>query len=274
MTLVSGVEIVSTGSKSNSTLINLVLDETGSMQSCLAPTISSVNEFLNSQRKVQGECKVNLFTFSHKYVSNQHQATAEQGFSAQSVRHVHNNVHIEDVQGLSTSNYQPNGGTNLYDAIGISIAHVSMQLANLAIKPAVLMVIVTDGEENASKEYKLNTVKAMIASKQAEGWTFVYLGANQDAWQVGSQFGLSRGQTMSYNVAQMSSTMNTLSASTSAYRNLRASGAVAQNSVAQNFFDHDGLPHPVNPSNDCSVCGENWGIKDHLTHCAAKGSVP
>jgi hypothetical protein len=68
------------------------------------------------------------------------------------------------------------------------------------------------------------------------GWTVVYLGANQDAWAVGQTFGLAKGQTMSYNTAQMDTTMETLSAQTALYRSTRGVGGSAQASVAKDFF--------------------------------------
>jgi hypothetical protein len=102
--------------------------------------------------------------------------------------------------------------------------------------PDVLIVIVTDGGENSSREFNLDAVRELIKAKETEGWTFVYLGANQDAWNVGSQFGLSKAQTMTYSTSNMKGTMNTLAEATTSYRSMRSSGDVAYGSVTKNFF--------------------------------------
>jgi len=102
-----------------------------------------------------------------------------------------------------------------------------------------LFVIITDGGENASTEFNLSAIRSLIKSKEDDGWTFIYLGANQNAWQVGQTFGLAQGQTMTYSTKNMSDTMSTLASATASYRSLRASGEVAYGSVTKRFFNDD-----------------------------------
>ena len=231
MTEVSAVEISSTTSRPSNgeTLINLVLDETGSMMSCYDSTISSVNDYVGSQKNVEGVARVSLFTFSSQggYGPDSNQ---------ESIRSVYENLPVGEVGFLSRQNYRPNGGTNLYDAIGHTIRRVESQLAPLDSIPNVLVVIITDGGENASKEFSLSAVQTLIKEKEAEGWTFIYLGANQDAWSVAQSFGLSQGQAMTYDTSAMASTMDTLASATTVYRSSRMSGNVAHGTVERKFF--------------------------------------
>lgn len=202
------------------TLIHIILDETGSMNSCRESTISSFNEYIDSQAQQEGKCLVSLTKFSdigsYRIFSN----TKDNNTRApSSVRSVFANQDVKDVKHLTESTFTPNGGTNLYDAIGTTVSHMDQTVRD---NQNVLVVIITDGGENASREYKLDAIRQLISDRQAKGWTFVYLGANQDAWQVGSTFGLSKGQTMSYSTADMSGTMATLSSATSSYRSMRS----------------------------------------------------
>lgn len=248
MTEVIAVEVSTTSSKprNGATLINIVLDETGSMNSCWDATISSFNEYIGSQKTTEGDCSVSLYTFSTlgryggtimRSAIDMNQTMQKARDSGNDIRPVFENVPVQDVGLLTRENYRPNGGTNLYDAIGATIRNVESQLSGKESVPDVLVVIITDGEENASTEYRLDDIRKLIAAKEQEGWTFIYLGANQDAWQVGASFGLAKGQTMTYNTDEMIETMNVLADATTSYRNLRSSGAVASGTVSRNFFD-------------------------------------
>jgi hypothetical protein len=241
MTIVNAVEVVtSTKPNNGSTLIHLVLDETGSMGHVRQSTINSVNEYLNSQRGIAGGCTVTLTTF-------------DVGHNRPIVRDIFRNRPIEEVQNLTLETYAPYGSTNLYDAIGHALVSTEAELSSQPTVPNVLIVIITDGEENASQEYNgpegLARIKNMIKAKEALGWTVVYLGANQDAWAVGQTFGLAKGQTMSYNTAEMSSTMESLGNQTALYRSTRVMGGSAQASVAKDFFANPSTTvESVNPT--------------------------
>lgn len=251
MTEVSAVEVVSTSKpRSGTVLINVVLDETGSMNSCWDATINSFNDYIGSQKTQGGECRVNLTTFSMlsngiagslqmKAIRsiNMNQVAERARATGQNIRSVFLNEDVQAVGNLTKESYRPNGNTNLYDAIGSNIRNVESQLAGMDSIPDVLFVIITDGGENASTEYRLQDVQSLVKAKEQEGWTFIYLGANQNAWQVGQTFGLSKGQTMSYSTNNMEGTMSALADATSSYRGLRASGSIAYGSVTKSFFD-------------------------------------
>lgn len=230
-------------SQKNETLISLILDETGSMSSIKKETINSVNEYLYTQKNLNDShiCKVSLYTFSDvsshttnfgmtaNTTSNKLNLLTTKFTKKDSIRTIYENVEISNAKEISTNDYTPSGMTNLYDAIGNTIARLD---AFVTENQNVLVVIITDGYENSSVEYNVASVKKLIEERQAKGWTFVYLGANQDAWAVGSSIGLSKGQTLSYSTSEMSGTMSTLATATSMYRSTRS----AKCSVETNFF--------------------------------------
>lgn len=247
MTEVSAVEVIASASPrkptNGETLITMVLDETSSMSSCLDQTISSVNEYFATQKNGDGIANVNLYTFSEQNgfgttfrSMNMNAAMQAARDTGQDIRPVFENLPIAQVGEINKTNFKPNGMTNLYDAVGFTIKRLEAQLESQASVPNMLVVIVTDGGENASKEFTSETLTKLVKEKTEEGWTFVYLGANQDAWKVGQSFGLAKGQTMTYSTDHMESTMATLSAATGSYRSARAKGFVAEGTASRDFF--------------------------------------
>jgi len=215
-----------TSTPKTETLIQFILDETGSMNSCLDSTISSFNEYIDSQKSVDENgvpCFINLTKFSETHGSLYRSPSVwTERTTVDKVRHVQTRCPLWDMMHLTKNTFTPSGGTNLYDAIGATIQKLDSQIRT---DQNVLVVIITDGEENCSKEYTLDAIRSMIQERTAKGWTFVYLGANQDAWKVGAGFGLSKGQTMAYSTADMKGTMATLSAATTSYRSARGLNA-------------------------------------------------
>jgi hypothetical protein len=218
------------------TLIQFILDETGSMGSCRSETISSFNEYIESQKTVNDgkSCLVSLSKFSVMNNSTFGFSTAYQS-NVSRTRVVYGPTDVQKVDKLNMDTFVPAGMTNLYDAIGDTISNLDR---TVGAHQDVLVVIMTDGGENASVEYKSDQIKTLIADRQAKGWTFVFLGANQDAWSVGSQMGLSKGQTMTYSTENMAGTMATLSSATTAYRSSRGMYSAENKSgtVETNFF--------------------------------------
>jgi len=161
------------------TIVSLVLDETGSMTSVKGKTISGFNEYIDGLKKIKNKV---LFTLTK--------------FNSDMVKVVYNTVKIKDVKHLTDNSYQPQAMTPLYDAIGTAINQLSKNLKEA--KQKVLFVILTDGLENHSQEYTSEQITNLIEEKRDEGWQFVFLGANQDAWIQGQKFGMLKGNTMSY----------------------------------------------------------------------------
>jgi hypothetical protein len=174
--------------------VSLLLDETGSMQSCLDATISGYNEYIN----ILSNDKKNRFLFTLTKFDSAHITT------------VHNSVPIKDVPPLNRDTYIPGQMTPLYDAIAYGIKA-------LGRKRNVLFVILTDGMENASREYTHRDVFRLIEKKKQAGWSFVYLGANQDAFAVGGGLGIPKGNTARYSTRKTAETFEAISRGTMAH---------------------------------------------------------
>ena len=180
--------------------ISFVLDETGSMQSCKQQTISGFNEYIKTL-KDEKNSKDMIFTLTK--------------FNSEKIDVVFDGVKINKVVPLSDETYQPNAMTPLYDAIGKTIR--SLEASINSKKQSVLVVIQTDGEENYSKEYDSKDIFSLIDEKKKSGWTFAFLGADQDAWIASQRMGISRGNTMSYNSNETAQTFTAVAAASVNY---------------------------------------------------------
>lgn len=165
------------------THIVVLLDESGSMRSIYNDTLAGLNSFIEKQQKVGNFVKFSLYTFDHEF----------------RVRLA--GVPISTVSGIDESMWQPRGSTALYDAIFYAISDTQTHHLESPeeLRPtSTIVVIVTDGEENASRLYNSQKVKSLIEEKTSEGWEFVYLGANQDAILTAKALGVDRGRAMTY----------------------------------------------------------------------------
>jgi len=152
--------------------VNMVvlLDRSGSMEKILNDTIGGFNTFLR-QQKEQREARIR---FSLTLFSTNNPEIEER----------YSDVDINEVEELNTQNYRPLGGTPLWDAIGATIN-------KLADKKDLLFVIITDGEENSSKEYKTEAVKKIIEQQEKEAnWQFLYLGVGLDNFDDATNVGI------------------------------------------------------------------------------------
>lgn len=192
--------------KPNYTDITVVLDRSGSMADVKTDTIGGFNTFLSDQVKVPGEATITLNQFDDVF---EHVIKAEP---------------IRNARPLSDSTYVPRGSTALLDAIGRSINETGKRLESMKEedRPSkVVMVIVTDGFENASKEFTKDKVNAMISEQRDKwNWEFVFLGANQDAISTASSFGIQAANAMTYasNAKGTSDSYKSLSKNLTAFR--------------------------------------------------------
>jgi uncharacterized protein YegL len=162
----------------SNTNIHFVLDRSGSMWETLNDTIGGFNAFIEAQKKDgNGECNMSLHQFDHEYET------------------IYTNKPISEVDLLDNKTFVPRGQTALVDAIGRTISNASSSTDEVKN----IVVILTDGEENASKEYKYDTISKMIQKKETEGWEFVFLGANQDAIKTAACLGIKQNSAMTYN---------------------------------------------------------------------------
>lgn len=172
----------------NLTEIVFVLDRSGSMAAIATEAIGGFNGFVDAQRKAPGEAKLSLVLFDNEYTP------------------VHNSVKLADVPPLTPTTYVPRGMTALYDAVCRTIVDVGKRLATTAEsdRPGkVIVAILTDGEENASKEFKLQQVSEMIAHQTRKyNWNFLFLGANIDAAAVGASLSIPVANTVQFEATQ------------------------------------------------------------------------
>jgi hypothetical protein len=188
--------------------LTMVLDRSGSMQSIKDDTIGGFDAFLSEQRRLPGRCTVSLVQFDNEY------------------EEVYTGRDITDVPGLTLV---PRGSTAMLDAIGRAVNTTGARLAALPEdqRPGTVIVgIMTDGLENASREFTYPTVKALIEQQeQVYGWTFMYMGANQDAIEVGASLGVARDRALTYAGPKVAAAMQAYSASVGTLREAVAAGA-------------------------------------------------
>jgi hypothetical protein len=167
------------------TEISIVLDRSGSMASMAKEAIGGFNAFLESQQKLPGDARLTLVLFDHEYIV------------------AYDGRPIKDVPPLDEHTYVPRGTTALLDAIGRTVNTIGERLDKTpeANRPGkVLIVILTDGLENASQEFKRNQIYSMIKHQRDKyAWEFIFLGANQDAIQAGSLIGIPASNAATFN---------------------------------------------------------------------------
>lgn len=156
----------------------LCLDQSGSMYTNKEETIGGVNSYIENLR--QDNISKTYFTLV-KFNTN--------------TQVLYDNVNVNNVELLNNKTYIPGGYTALFDAIYESIGRIDRKLAQLKAShkatPNVLLCIVTDGQENASKEVKhISQIKTLIEKKRSEGWTIVFLGHGLENWSEGQAMGL------------------------------------------------------------------------------------
>ena len=146
----------------------IIIDESGSMQSIKNAAIDSVNETIQS-----------ICVAAEKYEDQEHIVSLVTFHD--DVKTVYECVPVKEVEELTAETYQPKCCTALYDAMGMSLNALRPKVAEA---DKVLVTVVTDGYENASKEYSGKAIKALVDELKAKGWVFAYIGANQDVEAV------------------------------------------------------------------------------------------
>ncbi len=126
------------------------------------------------------------------------------------------NVPLDGTVRLTTSNYVPGGNTALYDAISVIISRMLERTDVDKNHDRFTVIIMTDGEENSSRYTSKEQVARRIKELQDKGnWTFVYMGADQDAWSIASNIGIYQGNALQFNSKQMRGTFDRLATATS-----------------------------------------------------------
>lgn len=157
----------------------IILDESGSMQSIKKEAVDSVNETIQTIRSAESKNEnqehfISLVTFNDN------------------VKTVYDCVPAKEATEITAGTYCPDCCTALYDAMGISLNAMRPKVTE---KDRVLVTVITDGYENASREYNGKAIKALVDELKGKGWVFAYIGANQDVEKVAATISISNTMT-------------------------------------------------------------------------------
>jgi Mg-chelatase subunit ChlD len=182
-----------------------LLDRSGSMETCWDDTIGGYNSLVKEQAAFGGT--MTLVQFDHEYTVTYNQRP------------------ISEVEPLSRETYKPRGSTALLDAVGRTIKAWAS-----AAPPTI--IILTDGQENSSHKYTKEHIKDLISERQKDGWQFVYLGANQDAFAEAGAMGIAPTCTMNYETTRTPEAFRHLSTALSQQASCGAPLNISQSSPA------------------------------------------
>ena len=175
------------------THITVILDRTGSMEVIRDDTIGGFNAFVEEQKAQPGAATLTLVQFD----------------SQDSYEVVLRNVPIAEVPQLTRETYVPRAATPLLDAIGRGIVDLEYSLAIMpeSERPErVVMAIITDGQENASREFCKDDIERLIKGKQDLGWQFVFLSADLESFDDAASVGIPQGSRLFYQATSSGTT--------------------------------------------------------------------
>jgi uncharacterized protein YegL len=157
--------------------ITIILDRSGSMSGIRKSVITHFNDFIEEFSNENSNNMLSLVQFDHE------------------IENMFTRVPIKEVRKLNSSDFEPRGTTSLRDAIGMTIQTIKLGQKDLSkdIKnhTDVVVAVITDGLENSSKEYSVETLKKTMDKVQnKKGWKFLFFGANQDSVFEGSKLGV------------------------------------------------------------------------------------
>ena len=207
--------------KTRKTIYHLIVDKSGSMCDCIESTINGFNEQVN------------------KIKSNAHEFQEEEITMGLTLFNDYADHHYflanpSTVQLLNANTYRPNGNTALMDAVGETVNSIENQLRESHIPATVVVVILTDGYENASKKYNLEKIRNMISKLEETGnWTFSFIGATLDAVDVAASMSIKSQNSFSFEKKEMKNAVwDKLDKSVSSYFTKKRS-----NRNLNNFFE-------------------------------------
>jgi hypothetical protein len=187
--------------------VHVLLDRSGSMESCREQTIAAFNSYVKNLAAQSAATRLSLTIFD-----------------SESIDLIIDTVRIRDVKRLTNDDFEPRGSTPLLDAVGKTV--LAIDRVTLLPDERVALAILTDGLENASQEFKRETIHDLLTTRQEkQNWLVQYLGANQDAWEVGAQLGVPQSASMSYRPEDVEAAMQSVSSSMGRYRRAPAPAA-------------------------------------------------
>lgn len=166
------------------TEIIVITDRSGSMSSLVADVIGGFNRFLKEQQGVPGEARMTYTQFDGEY------------------QVVYQAKPLAEAPLLDEATFVPRGSTALYDAVGRTLNEQAKRIHDEGWAELVVVQIITDGGENASREYTREKVFDMMKHVQDKGWKVLFLAANQDAFATGASLGIAGSTTANYNATK------------------------------------------------------------------------
>lgn len=179
--------------KAQKTLYHIILDRSGSMSGCMESTIDGFNEQVTQIRRLEEQFPEQEFTIGLSLFNN----------------NVHHHAFGQTPVSMSLLNrdtYIPSGSTALLDALGTTVHQLEadQKTSNASISTTLVVVVITDGYENASREFMLSDIREMITRLEAKGlWTFSFLGATLDAVNVAERMSFRRENSMYFDKKNM-----------------------------------------------------------------------
>lgn len=202
--------------KNNLTELVFILDKSGSMGGLEKDTIGGFNTMLKKQKELSDECRITTVLFDNRYEV------------------LHDRIDIRGVELITEKEYCVGGSTALLDAMGKTISKIISVQKNTTPEyraDKVLFVIITDGEENSSREYSVTRIREMVEHQKTKyGWEFIFLGANIDAIETAGRFGISADRAVDYVPDSVGTSLNyeVMSETVAAFRTC---GQVPQNTL-------------------------------------------
>lgn len=169
--------------KRNLTELVFILDRSGSMAGLERDTVGGFNSMLEKQKKSGSEAVVTTVLFDGGY------------------KLLHDRADIRGIAPLTEQDYQVGGCTALFDAMGRTVMKIKSAGDHVLpeYRPSkTLFVIITDGEENASREYSAEQIRTLVEQQKESGWEFVFLGANIDAVMAAGRIGIAPSRAVNY----------------------------------------------------------------------------
>lgn len=171
-----------------------IIDRSGSMSGLESDTIGGFNSMIRKQKQAEGEALISTVLFDNESEV------------------LHDHVNVKDIQPMTEHDYTVRGTTALLDAIGGAIYHIGnvhKYARQEDVPEHTMFVITTDGMENASRYYSSEKVKKMIERQKVKyGWEFLFLGANIDAVETASHFGIGADRAVNYNCDSEGTALN------------------------------------------------------------------
>ena len=207
-----------------------LLDRSGSMEPLREAVVEGFAEFITEQQADDDGGRITLVQFD----STDPQEVVIDG------------VPVREVLALTAQQFVPRGSTPLLDAIGQLVERVDGRIAAGADPADQLVVIFTDGYENASVHFSARQVSDLIDDRRRSGWTFVFLGANQDSFRTASTMGMAAGSTANWTADATGArdALRRTSRSTLDYKRSSRRQRLAQR---DRFFDNDAGGETISP---------------------------